>query len=487
MSVVVFRNGKVVNYYNGSQMTGEKIPGDLYSWDTYTTDPNLATINTYETLSKRGLTLYHTSGPIANAVSMNTNYAIGSGLVFRSQPDAEVLGISEKKLKKWAKRFQKLVHYYSESINYYEKQGIIFSTAMQMGDSLAFFVRNPDSSFDIIETGGDQIKWDYTEDNVTLGIMHDEFLRRKGIVKQDLKKISFVNENGDQNLVQFYFKEMARQLRGWPISYKIINITKNNDRLWDATTQRAVLESIMFGTAKTDTVNTQLQAKSLAKANKKNKDISDQNILQRIANVFKLGGGNIFELKRDDNLEFTDLKTPSNNFDKFNDAFIDVVGMASNTPPEVIKMKYSTSFTAHKGALNDFEKAFMRRRKTFIRTMEYPYIREVAKYLILNGFIKAPGFFESPIIQRAWLNGNFLGPVPGHINPLQEVNAQVKAVENAFLKRSDVSERHGNDFDNMIDQWQEEEDRYYQASPEKKAEILANDLQNTSMEGVANE
>jgi capsid protein len=485
--VFVSNNGKFKSMTTGSQMNGEKMPGSLSSWDTYTTDSNQIVESTYEELSKRGSTLVHTSGPIANAVAMNTNYAIGSGLIFRSQPDSDILGISNKKLKKWARKFQKLVHYYSLLINYYQKQGIIFKTAMNIGDAIAFFDRQDDGSFDIIETGGDQIDWRVSDDNHTLGIKHDDKLRRIGFVKTDGTTVNFRDENGDQNAVQFYFKENARQLRGYPLDYRIINLAKNHDRFWDATTERAVLESMMFATAKTDTTNINKQAQNLGNSNKKQKNGNPlQPIMNKIANVFNMGPGNIFEMKSNEDLTFTDLKTPTNNFDKYNDGFYEVVGMATTTPPEVVKMKYSTSFTAHKGALNDFEKAFMMRRNTFSSNVNYPYIREVAKYFILNGTIKAPGFFENPIMERAWLAGVWLGPVPGHINPLQEVKAQIEQVNNAFRKRSDITAKDGIDFDNIINQWAEEEQMFKEASADQRAEAVAGNIEKEN-EGSKND
>jgi capsid protein len=479
--ISIFRNGRFSSFNDGAQMDGEKIPGDLSSWAAYTTDPNYIVQSTYNELSKRGSTLYHTNGPVANAVAMNTNYAIGSGLLFRSQPDGEVLGISEKKLKKWAKKFQKLLHYYSQGINYYEKQALIFSGAMQMGDSLVYFVRENDRSFDIVETGGDQIDWSKNEDGKkTLGIIHDQFLRAIGFVDTKGSDVFFRDKNNDQNVIQFYFKEQPRQLRGFPIAYKMINIAKNNDRFWDATTQRAVLESIMFATASTEKISSQRQATALANANKAQKGSGGLTsaVSSLISNIKKLGGGNVFEIKRDDELKFTDLKTPSNNFDKFQDAYIDLAGMSTNTPPEVIKMKYSTSFTAHKGALNDFVISYMKKRRTFERNVAYHYNKEVAKYFILSGMISAPGFFENEIIQRAWLAGNWLGPVPGHINPLQEVNAQIKQVQSGFKKRSDIVARDDVDFDNMIEQWADEEKRFFEASPNRQARAVANGIKN---------
>jgi capsid protein len=183
--------------------------------------------------------------------------------------------------------------------------------------------------------------------------------------------------------------------------------------------------------------------------------------------------GTVLNMGTKESYEFHDIKTPSNTFGAFKDWIVNYIGAATGTPPEVILSKYSTSYTAHRGALNDFQKSYMNKRRVFERIVMYPVIKEIAKEAILSGTIEAPGFFEgSPIIQRAYLQGMTLGPVPGTINPLQEVNANEKAVDAAFLLRSDVAALYGNEWDNMIEEWAEEQEDYINKSPEKRAEII---------------
>ena len=86
--------------------------------------------------------------------------------------------------------------------------------------------------------------------------------------------------------------------------------------------------------------------------------------------------------------------------------------MATGTPPEVILSRYESSFTAHKGALNDFVKSYKKKRATFQRTVMNPVILEIAKDAIQQGYISAPGFFQGgEMIQQAYLQGMYLAPV----------------------------------------------------------------------------
>jgi capsid protein len=135
--------------------------------------------------------------------------------------------------------------------------------------------------------------------------------------------------------------------------------------------------------------------------------------------------------------------------------------------------KYSTSFTAHKGALNDFWKIVEEERSAYIDTVETIVNLEYLKHFVRTGQLKVkPEFWTDYKTQIAYLDGSYLGPVPGHINPLQEVNADAKSVEQGFALRSSIATKHGNDFWNMIDSWEEEQDRWSKASPEQKAKAL---------------
>lgn len=490
--ILIVNNGQVTGRIrNTRQLDGEKIPGDLRSWDYFGTDPNEILRLTYGILSERSATLYHTHPPVCAAVNKTTSYAIGSGLVFRSQPDWETLGMTKESAKAWSMRFQKLIHYAFMALNFYEKQGTLFRTGLIQGDSLLMFdyATAPDGlPFDLVEAGGDYIDFKAVgrgNENVTLGVVHDKFLRRQGLRFVDNAATTpFRASDGAQNVVQFFIKSLARQLRGYPLAYRIISSAKNNDRFWDATLQRAVMETIMLGHSESETENPAEQARALAdsfraqRAGNAEPGTEATSNVKTEATVNELGGGNILSFRKG-GIKFTDLKTPSNNFDKMQTAYIDLVGMATDVPPEVILSKYSTSYTAHKGALNDFIRFYMAKRGTFAQTVGVPVVRELARYLFTERLIELPhpDYFRNPIIQMAALAGKWLGPVPGHINPLQEVQAKKEEVAQSFRLRSDAAADYGTEWENAIEQWIEEETEFRKISPAEQAKAVANSLE----------
>ncbi len=484
MPIYVINNGKMTATQTNKQLTGEKIPGDLDSWDYFGTDPNLILTYNYDLLCQRSTTLFHTHAPVSAGINKSAMYAIGQGLHFRSQPDYKTLGITKEIAKDWGMRFQSLLHYVFCMLNFYNKQSVLFRTADIMGDSVLLFDRvdQPDGlPFDLIETGGDFINFQATPKNneiINLGIIVDKFLRRKGLVQDDTDqtRVMFKDTDGDQNAIQYYNKQMARQLRGFPLAYKIIAAAKNYDRFIDATLARAVLESIMMGVVNNTESDFGSQVDKMAESVRDENGYSPQTSISTDATVSQLATGGIFHMQGKGELNFTDLKTPSNNFDKFNNAHIDICGMALDIPPEVLMSKYSTSFTAHKGALNDFVKSYTLKRHNFQRTVNYPVMLEVAKWLFETGMIEMPkdDFMTNPITQMATLAGNWLGPVPGHINPLQEINALIAAKDNALTTPADAAAQYGSgEYEDFIEEWQQQMEQFRKMSPEAQSQAMA--------------
>lgn len=466
-------------------MTGEKIPGDLKAWNYFGTDPNVLLTYTYDILQQRSTTLYHTHPPVSAAINKITTYAIGSGTVFRSQPDWQTLEITREYAKEWGQRFQKLVHYVFLLTNFYEKQSILFRTAKIQGDSLLFFDRTvSDMPFDLIEVGGDHIDFDYgqlyNDDKVTLGIIHDALMRKKGFVGVDEKPVLFKDVNGDQNAIQFYNKQIARQLRGYPAAYRIISAAKNNDRWWDATLARLVLEATIL--AKTNNINpedTKNQTEAYKALTTGETRTPTETGLSTVGNIAGHLPGSMFNFGAKGDIEFMDMKAPANNFDKMQTAYLDMVAMSFNIGRGVLMSNYPTSYTSHKGEFNDFIQVFMSERKLFCKSVSKPVIIEIAKWLFLNNYIEMPNaaFFDNRIIQEATVAGLFLGPVPGHINPKQEVDAKIAEVGAGFDLRSNKALENGHEWDNFLLEWQQEEEAYNAQSVENQVNALVEQMQ----------
>lgn len=476
--VLVLNNGTASEIPDANQYTGEKTGGEFKHWKLFGTDPSAFVRESYGVLSSRCATLYHTSAIARAVVNKPLTYSIGKGLFFKSLPDADYLGISAKKAKAWGRQFTKLLHYEKKAVKWYKKQKQLAREAKITGDSLLYFVREGKGRpFDLITVNGDQIDWECSDGRFTLGIQHDQYGRRLGFKSKTTgKTVPFTDKDGNQNAIQFLFTDRAGQLRGFSVFSSEIARSKNLDRLWDAMLERMVQEAMQLGYFNASNTDVNQQAKQMAKdatgtygdSEMSLREISPRGIPQKV--------GGMYVLENEESMTINDLKTPSNNFGLANEWIVNYFAMATNIPPEVIMSKYATSYTAHKGAFNDFLKIIEEDRQMFIDNVESVINLEYLKHFVRTGQIQVKDeFWTDEKVQMAYLEGVYLGPVPGHINPLQEVNADAKAVAEGFTLRSNIAAKHGLDFWNSVDEWEEEQDRWYNASPDKKAEALFNE------------
>jgi len=473
MLLIFGKNGQLKKSMSfGGAYSGEKQMGSLDTMMMFSSDSNKILDSTYGLLVERSTTLYHTWGPARGGVNKQDEYAIGPGLLFRSQMDYKTLGENKEYAKDWSRDFSKIVDSYSRKMNLYQKQSLAFRSALINGDSLYLFDRKNNELNDIVPAQNNQIDWTYNLGDYTLGIEHDDLLRGTGIRQASGKNLSFVDSVGDRNVIQFLFAELAGQLRGYPMSYSMINAARNDDTHEDAIRHRAVMEAILIGTFETKGTDVQQQFKNLGAAARKRKGKS-WNPLSKVGNAENIGAGSMLTLGAEESMKWGDMKTPSNNYGTFKEWMINYAAMHTGTPPEVIMSKYESSFTAHKGSLNDFKKSFTKKRKTFERLCMDSIIFEIAKDAIQQGFIKAPGFFDGGWrVQQAYLQGLYLGPVPGHINPLQEVKANALSVESGFELRSSFANLNGHEWDSFLLEYETQAEEYSKLPQDFQDRIL---------------
>lgn len=475
--ITVIRGGSVhtLSSEEVHQYTGEKTGGELRHWKLFGTDPQEFVKYSYSVLASRCATLYHTSSIARACINKPLNYSIGKGLFFKSMPDFEFLGITQEEAKEWGKKFTKLLHYEKKAVKWYKKQKTLAREAKITGDAVMYFLREGNKAgvpFDIVVTQGNAIDWQKNGDNFTLGIKHDEYGRRIGFQSTTSgKTVPFIDKNGDQVAIQFLFPDRAGQLRGFGVYMSEIARAKNLDRIWDAILERMIQEATQLGYFNASSTDVEAQARAMARAAAGITKNNPQ--LEEISGRTPTKTGGMYILKDGEGMTINEMKTPSNNFGTANEWSLNFFSMATNIPPEVVLGQYSTSYTAHKGAFNDFLKVIDSDRQDFIDGVETAVNFEYLKHFIKTGQISVRSDFWSDYkVQQAYLEGIFLGPVPGHINPLQEVNADEKAVRAGFTLQSSVATKYNMDFWNAIDLWAEEQDKWYNSSPENRAKQL---------------
>ena len=79
----------------------------------------------------------------------------------------------------------------------------------------------------------------------------------------------------------------------------------------------------------------------------------------------ELGPGAIIDLNPGEEPVFADPKHPTTGYDAFTNAMIKLIGAALEIPPEVLFKQFTTSYSAARGALNEFWRTCSMQRDWF--------------------------------------------------------------------------------------------------------------------------
>lgn len=134
-------------------------------------------------------------------------------------------------------------------------------------------------------------------------------------------------------------------------------------------------------------------------------------------------GGNVAELRDNEDIVTVDPKNPGNNFDPFVQIMATMTGAAIGVPADVLLKRYNTSYSAARAALQDHWREVRMMREWF-NTSTNRLIYEVwFSEAAASGRIDAPGFFDDPRARAAYLAHDWVGPAMPHIDPYKEAVA----------------------------------------------------------------
>jgi lambda family phage portal protein len=175
----------------------------------------------------------------------------------------------------------------------------------------------------------------------------------------------------------------------------------------------------------------------------------------------KLGAGAVVGLRQNEEVEFATPPGPSGNFDPFTTAMLREIGTAINIPYEVLVRHFTASFSASRAAIQLAWRAF----EMMGQWVEDDFLQPVYEWFITDcvagGLLDAPGFFDDPLIRRAWCNIAIAGPRPPQIDPLKEATAAKVRMDAKIstMQREQADLGYGDYDDNLAQQIREASDR----------------------------
>lgn len=256
---------------------------------------------------------------------------------------------------------------------------------------------------------------------------------------------AYTKTTGRRNVLHVMNRERAGQRRGVPMLAPVLEALKQLGRYTDAEITAAVL-SAMFTVFVKQGVASDARPFGEMLPPDMLIDAQDQSSIE-------LGPGAILSLNPGEDVQFADPKHPNTGYDAFTNALIRQIGAALEIPPEVLFKQFTTSYSAARGALNEFWRTCSMQRDWFTDDFCQPIYEEWFAEAVARGRIAAPGFFADPTIRKAYTACAWNGPARTNLNPVQEVDAAVKRVDAGFsTAQEETATMTGGDYNRNIRQ-----------------------------------
>lgn len=413
----------------------------LKSWNPWSGSANADLLPEHEDLRARSRDLIRNSPLGAGAVNTTVTNVVGTGLRLQPQIDREALGLSDEEADRWERRALRLYRAWSESEecdytriqNMAGLQDLVFRSTLGSGDVLTIRrfdrregdvlglkvqlvegdrVSNPNYTLDLERLAGG-VEIDETGSPVAYHVLNhhpgDRYLFfARGA--EEWARIPVRGESSQERIAILHFeRRRPGQLRGEPYLSPVIEKLKQLDRYADAELLATVISSMFTVFIKAETAGFGLQS-------------ADTGVTPE-ADEVHLGSGSIVELGEGESIEVADPSRPNQAFDPFVFAILRQIGTALELPLELLIKEFRNSYSASRAALLEAWKFFRKRREWIAGTFCQPIYGWVIAEAVARGILDAPGFFEDPILRKAWLGAAWTGPTPGQLDPQREVNA----------------------------------------------------------------
>ena len=409
-------------------------------------------------LRERSRDLYMGSPLATGALKTLRTNVVGAGLKLNAQIDYDFLNMSSEEADEWETKVEREFSLWADSIhcdaqrmnNFYELQQLAFSSWMVSGDCFALLpiIPRPEMPYDlriqIVEADRistpDKHAW-LNDQQIVNGV---ESNSRGEIIAYHVAQYhpssrlkvqntwsripKFGEKTGRPNIIHLMESERPDQRRGVPVLAPVMESLKQLSRYTEAELMAAVISGMytVFVTTETEGKDDGLGS-----------GIADEDLIDADDDTsLELGNGSIHYLGDNEKIQESNPGRPNVAFDGFVTSICRQIGAGLEIPYELLLKNFTASYSASRGALLEAWKMFRMRREWMANDFCQPTYEEFLAEGIAKGRIIAPGFFSDPLIRKAYSSAEWNGPSQGQLDPLKEVNAAEKRVENGFSTRT---------------------------------------------------
>lgn len=267
--------------------------------------------------------------------------------------------------------------------------------------------------------------------------------------------VAYGEKTGLPNILHIMDSERPDQYRGVPYLAQVIEPLLQLRRYTESELMAALVQSFFTAWIETNTNPNEIPINEVGGgdiAGVPGENPSEDNISES-ENEYEMGPGTVTHLAEGETVKFGNPNIPTAGFETFVKTLSRLIGAALEIPYDVLIKEFDSSYSASRGALLEAWEAFKMRRKWFVDDFNQPIYEIWLAEAIAIGRIKAPGFFDDPLVRLAWSGANWRGPIQGQLDPKKEAEAQILLI-NKGIKTHEQATRElgGGDWAENVEQ-----------------------------------
>lgn len=458
------------------------------------------------TLRQRARMLYMASPIATSAIQTNRTKTVGTGLTLKSMIDSDLLGMTPEQAKAWQKKTEaewkmwatKKQNCDAIGMNNFEGlQQLALKSWLLSGDVFAVMKREPGTPLNpyglrihLVEADrvctpnsyGGYSMLNMTEGKVPDGQPGAGNKIYDGVEVDGSGKIAayyicssypnplfteeikwtrveaYGKKTGMPNILQIMDSERPDQYRGVPYLAQVIEPLLQLRRYTESELMAALVQSFF-----TAWIVTKTDAAAIPFGEVGAGDIDgsvpgeNPDEVSQHENEYEMGPGTVAHLADGEDIRFGNPNIPTAGFETFVKTICKIVGAALELPYDVLVKEFNSSYSAARGALLEAWEAFKMRRKWFVDDFCQPVYELWLAEAVALGRIKAPGFFDDPLIRQAWCGTRWIGPVAVSLDPKKEAEAALMLVNRGIKTHDQVTrEQSGGDWEANAEQLKHE-------------------------------
>ena len=444
----------------------------LIKWYTSSKSPHEDISENTELLRERSRDLYAGGGPLGRgAIDRICLNALGSGLKLNVRIDPLQLGMSEAESSSWSAKSEAEFDYwassrnadYGQEMNFYELQALALKSILLDGEVLvipryrksfrfpyslclqlieAERLCTPDNrSSTLIDEG---VELDAQGRVIAYHIANrNPNAELDGLPPVTHERVSVFDSEGRRQIWHIFPRERIGQHRGVPFLAPVIEQLKQLSRYTDAELMAAVVSG-MFAIF--------FEHEQRPEGAYGEEDYAVENGLGEVPGLENISmqemSGTMMELPEGVKATCITPGRPNQNFSNFVETLAHQIGGTLGLPSELLFLRFTSSYSASRGALLEAWKVFKFWRKWFADEFCQPSYELWLDEAVSLGRIDAPLYMKDDYSAKLYSWAEWTGPSQGQLNPVQEVQASVMKIANHLSTyQRECAEMTGEDWD----------------------------------------